>query len=257
MDTGGRLRQRVPVRQPAGRRAAGNGRARSRDLHRHFQQGALSRCSAGIRRRPAGAMGPVLPVAIGLRLLHADALSACARGVSARRDILRGHLRRMRSAYLERRDALLRGLARHCGNLLKIHNSDAGLHVTALLRMGLDDQDVVARLGRRRRRGDPPLDQLHRVDAADRGYCLDSAAPRRSDCWTRRQFWHRCYGRRRRKYEFAHEVLLAHVRSVVDLLRRGSRADHAWGAKRLCRSPRSPVCCSSSGPSLRRWSHSG
>jgi GntR family transcriptional regulator/MocR family aminotransferase len=55
----------------------------------------------------------------------------------------------MRSAYLERRDALLRGLTRHCGDLLKIHNSDAGLHVTALLRLGLDDQDVVARLGRR------------------------------------------------------------------------------------------------------------
>jgi len=59
------------------------------------------------------------------------------------------HLRRMRSAYLERRDALLHGLARHCAEFLKIHNSDAGLHVTALLRDGIDDQDVVARLGRR------------------------------------------------------------------------------------------------------------
>ncbi len=59
------------------------------------------------------------------------------------------HLRRMRSAYLERRDALLRGLARHCGDSLKIHNSDAGLHITALLRDGIDDQDLVARLGRR------------------------------------------------------------------------------------------------------------
>lgn len=59
------------------------------------------------------------------------------------------HLRRMRSAYLERRDALLRGLARHCGDLLRVHNSDAGLHVTATLREGVDDQDVVTRLGRR------------------------------------------------------------------------------------------------------------
>ena len=41
------------------------------------------------------------------------------------------------------------GLTRHCDDLLKIHNSDAGLHVTALLREGIDDQDVVARLGRR------------------------------------------------------------------------------------------------------------
>jgi GntR family transcriptional regulator/MocR family aminotransferase len=59
------------------------------------------------------------------------------------------HLRRMRSAYLERRDALLRGLDRHCGDLVEVHNSDAGLHVTVLLREGLDDQDVAARLGRR------------------------------------------------------------------------------------------------------------
>jgi GntR family transcriptional regulator / MocR family aminotransferase len=59
------------------------------------------------------------------------------------------HLRRMRSAYLERRNALLRGLARHCGDLLRVHNSDAGLHVTALLRDDVDDQDATARLGRR------------------------------------------------------------------------------------------------------------
>ena len=59
------------------------------------------------------------------------------------------HLRRMRSAYLERRDALLLGLTRHCGDLVQVHNSDAGLHLTVLLRDGLDDQDVAARLGRR------------------------------------------------------------------------------------------------------------
>ena len=59
------------------------------------------------------------------------------------------HLRRMRSAYLERRDALLSGLSQHCGDLLRVHNSDAGLHVTVLLRAGLDDQDVITRLGRR------------------------------------------------------------------------------------------------------------
>ena len=58
------------------------------------------------------------------------------------------HLRRMRSAYLERRDALLRGLDRHCGDLVNVHNSDAGLHVTVLLREGLDDLEIVARLGR-------------------------------------------------------------------------------------------------------------
>ena len=56
------------------------------------------------------------------------------------------HLRAMRNAYMERRDALLRGLARHCGDELTIHNSDAGLHVTVLLRKGIDDQNLVARL---------------------------------------------------------------------------------------------------------------
>jgi GntR family transcriptional regulator/MocR family aminotransferase len=59
------------------------------------------------------------------------------------------HLRRMRSAYLERRDALLSGVARHCGDMLRVHNSDAGLHVAALLRDDIGDQDVIARLSRR------------------------------------------------------------------------------------------------------------
>ena len=56
------------------------------------------------------------------------------------------HLRRMRGAYLERRDALLRGLAKNCGDLLRVRHSDAGLHVTALLEGGLRDLDVIARL---------------------------------------------------------------------------------------------------------------
>ena len=59
------------------------------------------------------------------------------------------HLRRMRGAYEERRDALLGGLERHCGDHVRIYNSDAGLHVTVLLREGVDDQALVARLGKR------------------------------------------------------------------------------------------------------------
>jgi GntR family transcriptional regulator/MocR family aminotransferase len=59
------------------------------------------------------------------------------------------HLRRMRGAYLERRDALLRGLALHCGELVQVHNSDAGLHVTVLLGKGIDDFELATRLGRR------------------------------------------------------------------------------------------------------------
>jgi GntR family transcriptional regulator/MocR family aminotransferase len=59
------------------------------------------------------------------------------------------HLRRMRGVYRERRDALLAGLAGHCGDRLTVHNADAGLHVAALLSAGLDDQDVVRRLAGR------------------------------------------------------------------------------------------------------------
>ncbi|HET9263432.1 MAG TPA: PLP-dependent aminotransferase family protein [Vicinamibacterales bacterium] len=59
------------------------------------------------------------------------------------------HLRRMRRVYQGRRDALVAGLARHCGDWLIVHNADAGLHVSALLASGLTDQDVVARIARR------------------------------------------------------------------------------------------------------------
>jgi GntR family transcriptional regulator/MocR family aminotransferase len=59
------------------------------------------------------------------------------------------HLRRMRAVYLGRRNALLAGLARHCGGRLTVHNADAGLHVAVLLPPGLDDGDVVRRMAGR------------------------------------------------------------------------------------------------------------
>lgn len=59
------------------------------------------------------------------------------------------HLRRMRGVYLERRDALLTGLARHCGAGLTVHNADAGLHVAVLLSAGLDDGGVVQHMAER------------------------------------------------------------------------------------------------------------
>jgi GntR family transcriptional regulator/MocR family aminotransferase len=59
------------------------------------------------------------------------------------------HLRRMRVVYLERRDALLAGLARHCGDRLTVYNADAGLHLAVLLPVGLDDREVVRRMAGR------------------------------------------------------------------------------------------------------------
>jgi len=59
------------------------------------------------------------------------------------------HLRRMRPHYLARRDALLAGLARYCGDRLTVHNADAGLHVAVLLPGGLDDREVLRRMARR------------------------------------------------------------------------------------------------------------
>jgi len=59
------------------------------------------------------------------------------------------HIRRMRAVYLRRRQALLDGLARHCGGLLAVHNADAGLHVATLLPDGVDDVEVVRRMAAR------------------------------------------------------------------------------------------------------------
>jgi len=59
------------------------------------------------------------------------------------------HLRRMRTLYLTRRDALLDGLARHCDGLLMVRNADAGIHVSTMLPPGIDDHDVVRRMAAR------------------------------------------------------------------------------------------------------------
>jgi GntR family transcriptional regulator/MocR family aminotransferase len=59
------------------------------------------------------------------------------------------HLRRMRGVYLERRNALLAGLARHCADHLTVYNADAGLHVAVLLSRDANDTDVVQRMAQR------------------------------------------------------------------------------------------------------------
>jgi GntR family transcriptional regulator/MocR family aminotransferase len=58
------------------------------------------------------------------------------------------HVRRMRKVYAERRAALLRALAVHCGDRLTPLPAAAGLHVAALPRTPLDVEAVVVRAAR-------------------------------------------------------------------------------------------------------------
>jgi GntR family transcriptional regulator/MocR family aminotransferase len=55
------------------------------------------------------------------------------------------HLRRMRALYLGRRNALVESLREHAAGILTPYNTDAGLHLTAFLPPGVDDQDIVRR----------------------------------------------------------------------------------------------------------------
>ena len=63
--------------------------------------------------------------------------------------LLARHIRRMRGAYRERRDALLEGLALHCDGLLAVQDADAGLHLATLLPRGVSDTMVVQRMSER------------------------------------------------------------------------------------------------------------
>jgi GntR family transcriptional regulator/MocR family aminotransferase len=55
------------------------------------------------------------------------------------------HLRRMRSIYLGRRNALVESIGEYFGELLQPSNTDAGLHLSAFLPEGTNDCEVVRR----------------------------------------------------------------------------------------------------------------
>jgi GntR family transcriptional regulator / MocR family aminotransferase len=59
------------------------------------------------------------------------------------------HLRRMRSLYLSRRNALVESLQAHLGKVLIPYNTDAGLHLTAFLPSRADDLEIVRRAAQR------------------------------------------------------------------------------------------------------------
>ena len=57
------------------------------------------------------------------------------------------HLRRMRVTYLDRRNAFLKALSDHLGKFLIPYNTDAGLHLSAFLPVGVDDREIVRKAG--------------------------------------------------------------------------------------------------------------
>jgi GntR family transcriptional regulator/MocR family aminotransferase len=59
------------------------------------------------------------------------------------------HLRRMRAAYLSRRNALVESLRERVGAPLDLYNADAGLHLSAFLPKAIDDREVVRRAAQR------------------------------------------------------------------------------------------------------------
>ena len=88
-------------------------------------------------------------IVVGLGAMGAATLYQLALADFLREGHFARHLRRMRGIYRDRRDALLTGLARHCGARISVFNADAGLHLAVLLKDGMDDRDVVRRMAAR------------------------------------------------------------------------------------------------------------
>jgi GntR family transcriptional regulator/MocR family aminotransferase len=97
---------------------------------------------------------------------HAPVLSQAAMAHFMEAGHYAAHLRQMRLAYAERRDALLDALRREAEGLLRPGAAEAGMHVTAFLDSGLRDGDVVQRAEPRRLgvRGLSPLYLGRRVE---------------------------------------------------------------------------------------------
>jgi GntR family transcriptional regulator/MocR family aminotransferase len=80
------------------------------------------------------------------------------------------HVRRMKSLYAERREALLDALGRLVGDRIEVGSSEAGMHLVGWLANGEDDKDIAARaadLGLET----PPLSR-YSVTALNRGGLL-------------------------------------------------------------------------------------
>ena len=135
LDPRGRLRQRVPLREPADRGAAGARPRRPRDLHRHLQQGFVPGAARRLPRDPRRPGGALRRRARGDRhfpptLYQAVLADFLAEGHFAR------HLRRMRRLYRERRGALVEALRSELGTAVQVLGEEAGMHLTAILEQG-------------------------------------------------------------------------------------------------------------------------
>ena len=148
LDHRGRLRQRVSLRQPSPRRAAGHRHGLARDLHRDVQQGALPLAAPRLSGRAATLWSTTSPAHRESIDLFSPVLEQAVLAEFLRDGHFGRHLRRMRALYEKRCDALVRGLREHAAGLVP-HNSDAGLHVTAFLPNGIDDRVVVREAARR------------------------------------------------------------------------------------------------------------
>ena len=89
------------------------------------------------------------------------------------------HVRRMRTVYLKRRDALVREIQRRLAEMLTVVNADAGLHLTAYLPQSVDDLEV-ARCAASRGLSVTALSTLYGGSSSKNGLVLGFGGPRRT-----------------------------------------------------------------------------
>jgi GntR family transcriptional regulator / MocR family aminotransferase len=104
------------------------------------------------------------------------------------------HLRKMRSIYLSRRNALIASLQKHFGNYLVPFNTDGGLHLCAFLPKGIDDQET-ARNAAQRGISIMPLSSCYSGKKTMSGLVLGFAGANKSQIETAVKILHQIIGR--------------------------------------------------------------
>ena len=138
---GGRLRRRVPLRPPPGRRAAG-ARPRSRRVLRHHREDVAGGLRLGWMVLPDELVAPVCALREGSDGATSGVLAATFAELLRAGDLDR-HLRRSRRVYRERRDAVVGAVHRWLPEAT-VSGIAAGLSAVLDLPASLDEQAVVA-----------------------------------------------------------------------------------------------------------------